>query len=153
MRKILISGCLYHEYPIRYNNTSAKIRDPRFNKWDAEGRFIPFCPEVYAGLPIPRPAATRIGGRIMEENGNDATEAYTRGAEEAVRLAKEHDVLCCIMMEYSPSCASKIIENETRSFDIPGEGLTTEYLRKAGFKIFSQYDLPAVEAYIKEHDQ
>ena len=44
---------------------------------------IPFCPEVYGGLPTPRPPAERVGGRVLTESGADVTAQYQRGAAAA----------------------------------------------------------------------
>ena len=153
MRKILVSGCLYYEdHVCRYDEADVCIQDPRFNKWRNEGRLIPICAEVFGGCPVPRPGSRRVGDKIIEVNRNDATKEYTAGAEEALRLAKEHDVVCCILKEFSPSCGSKVIHDETRTFTIPGQGLVTEKLRNAGFTVFSEYDLPDVERFLAEHD-
>ncbi len=44
---------------------------------------IPVCPEVYGGLPTPRPPAERCGDRVLTEAGTDVTAQYRRGAEAA----------------------------------------------------------------------
>ena len=38
---------------------------------------IPVCPEVYGGLPTPRPPAERCGDRVLTEAGTDVTAQYT----------------------------------------------------------------------------
>lgn len=152
MKKVLVSRCLYGGDPVRYDEADVSVEDPRFNKWRDEGRLVPICAEVFGGCPIPRPGSRRVGDRIIEVNGNDATEEYMKGAKEALRLAKEHNVICCIMKEFSPSCGSKVIHDEKREKTIPGQGLVVELLREAGFKVFSEYDLPEAEKFINEHD-
>ena len=37
---------------------------------------IPVCPEVYGGLPTPRPPAERQGDRVVTEHGEDVTAQY-----------------------------------------------------------------------------
>ena len=97
MRKILVSRCLYGGEPVRYDGKSKAETDPRFLKWKEEGRLIPVCPEVFGGLPVPRTDAQRQGDRVVTRTGNDVTKEYSAGAEEAVRLALEHDVICALM--------------------------------------------------------
>ena len=46
---------------------------------------IPVCPEVYGGLPTPRPPAERCGDRVLTEAGADVTAQYRRGAEAALQ--------------------------------------------------------------------
>lgn len=105
MKKILVSKCLYGGEIVRYDAGDVSEKDSRFLKWKEEGRLIPVCPEVFGGLPIPRPDSQRIGKtKVMAQTGKDVTEEYTKGAEEALRLAKENEVAFCIMKQDSPSC-------------------------------------------------
>lgn len=149
MRKILVSRCLYGGDPVRYDGKSKAETDPRFLKWKEEGRLIPVCPEVFGGLSTPRADAQRQGDRVVARTGVDVTAEYMAGAEEAVRLAKEHDVICALMKEKSPSCGSSRIYDG--SFDgtlVEGQGLAVELLRKAGIKVFSEEQLDEVQQLI-----
>lgn len=149
MRKILVSRCLYGGDPVRYDGKSKAETDLRFLKWKEEGRLIPVCPEVFGGLPTPRADAQRQGDRVVARTGVDVTAEYMAGAEEAVRLAKEHDVICALMKEKSPSCGSSRIYDG--SFDgtiVEGQGLAVELLRKAGIKVFSEEQLDEVQQLI-----
>lgn len=143
MKKILVSKCLYGGDIVRYDAGDVTEKDPRFLKWKEEGRLIPICPEVFGGLKVPRPDSQRIGKtKVMSQTGIDVTEEYTKGAKEVLRLAIENDVIFCIMKEDSPSCGSKFIYDGTfTDTKVEGEGLAVEYLRKAGFKVFSEEDL------------
>lgn len=146
MKKILVSKCLFGGDPVRYDGKSKEERDLRFLKWKKEGRLIPVCPEVFGGLTVPRPDAQRRGARIIARTGRDVTEEYIRGAEEAVRLAVRYDVVCAIMKEKSPSCGSQIIyDGEFSGNLIEGQGITTERLRSAGIKVFSEEQLDQVQ--------
>ena len=151
MRKILVSRCLYGGEPVRYDGKSKAETDPRFLKWKEEGRMIPVCPEVFGGLPVPRTDAQRQGDRVVTRTGNDVTKEYSAGAEEAVRLALEHDVICALMKEKSPSCgSSRIYDGTFTGTLIEGEGLAVQLLRKAGVKVFSEEQLNEVKQLINE---
>lgn len=143
MRKILVSKCLYGGEIVRYDGGDTTETDPRFLKWKTEGRLVPVCPEVFGGLPTPRPDSQRTDSiHVQAQTGEDVTNAYRKGAEEALRLARTADVAFCIMKEDSPSCGSKYIYDGTfTDTKIPGQGLAVEYLRKAGFKVFDEDDL------------
>ena len=155
MKKILVSKCLYGGEIVRYDAGDVSEKDPRFIKWKEEGRLIPVCPEVFGGLPTPRPDSQRIGEtKVMAQTGQDVTEEYTKGAEEALRRAKENDVAFCIMKQDSPSCGSKFIYDGTfTDTKVPGQGLAVEYLRNAGFKVFSEEDLDEAEEYLKSLEE
>ncbi len=151
MKKILVSRCLYGGEIVRYDAGDVTERDSRFLKWKDEGRLIPICPEVFGGLPTPRPDSQRIGSfKVMAQTGKDVTKEYTKGAEEALKIAKENNVAFCIMKQDSPSCGSKFIyDGSFTDTKIPGQGLAVEYLRNAGFKVFSEDDLDEAEEYLK----
>lgn len=137
-KKILVSGCLFG-WHCRYDDGDTPCLHPQFLKWKEEGRLIPVCPEVFGGLPTPRPDCQRTGDKVMSCVGGDCTEQYTKGANEALRLAKENDVALCIMKEDSPSCGSTHIYDGTFTDTIiDGQGLAVEYLRNAGYKVFSE---------------
>lgn len=114
---------------------------------------IPVCPEVFGGLPVPRTDAQRRGSSVVTRDGRDVTGQYFAGAEEAVRLALEHRVVCAIMKEKSPSCGSSMIYDGSFSGElIEGEGLASELLRKAGVRVFSENQLDEVEKLISDNE-
>jgi uncharacterized protein YbbK (DUF523 family) len=150
MRKILVSECLYGGRIVRYDARDACEQDPRFLQWKKEERLIPVCPEVSGGLPVPRPGAQRVGGKVLTTAGNDFTAEFTRGAQEAVRLAQLNNVAFAIMKQSSPSCGSKLIyDGSFTGTKVPGQGLTVELLHSAGIRVFSEEDLDEAETYLR----
>lgn len=151
MRKILVSECLYGGRIVRYDGREKTETHPAFLRWKEEGRLVPVCPEVAGGLPVPRTDAQRQGDRVISRKGEDVTAQYARGAEEALRLAEEHDVLFCILKESSPSCGSSVIYDGSFSGGkIPGQGLTAEKLWEAGFTVFSENEIDQAEMLLME---
>ena len=154
MKKILVSRCLYGGDPVRYDGRSKEETDPRFLKWKEEGRLIPVCPEVFGGLTVPRADAQRKGDKVVTRDGRDVTAEYLKGAGEAVRLARENDVVCALLKEKSPSCGSSMIYDGTFSGNlVKGQGTATELLVKAGVAVYSELQLDEVEALLKDCDQ
>jgi len=145
MKKILVSACLYGHH-VRYDDGDIPLGDGRFLKWKEEGRLVPICPEVFGGLPIPRPDSQRVGDKVLTGAGIDVTAEYEAGALEAVRLAKENDVAFAIMKQDSPSCGSKYIYDGTfTDTKKEGQGRATEILREAGFTVFDEENLDEAE--------
>ena len=150
MRKILVSECLYGGRTVRYDGGNVPLLDPIFIKWKEEGRLVPICPEVFGGLPTPRPDAQRRGDGVFTGAGDDVTEAFRKGAEEALRLAQENDVCFCVMKADSPSCGSRQIYDGTFSGNkTAGQGLAVEMLREAGFTVFDENDIEAAAALLE----
>ena len=54
MEKILISACFLGER-VRYNGKIKSLESELLDQWQIQGRLILICPEVFAGLPVPRP--------------------------------------------------------------------------------------------------
>lgn len=150
MRKILVSGCLYG-WLCRYDGEMLNCDDPRFLKWKEEGRLVPVCPEVFGGLPTPRPDSQRVGEKVLTGAGKDVTEPYETGAREALRLAKEHDVLFAIMKEDSPSCGSRFIYDGTfTGTKIAGAGRASQLLMEAGFRVLNETMLDEAAALLEQ---
>lgn len=149
MKKILVSECLYGERIVRYDGGDATCEHPIFLKWKVEGRLVKICPEVFGGLPTPRPDSQRIGSTVQTGASLDVTAEYTKGAEEAKRLALENEVAFAIMKALSPSCGSKQIFDGTFTDTLKdGQGMATEMLVNAGVKVFNEDELEAAEAYL-----
>ena len=142
MEKILISACLVGDN-VKYNggnNLSPKI-DALLEKYE----LIPFCPEVEGGLSIPRTPAERKDGRVINQDGEDVTDAYYKGAELAFNICLYLKIKKVILKEKSPSCGSKIIYDGAFAHkEIPGMGITAEYLKEKGIEIYSEDDIDSL---------
>lgn len=160
MEKILISKCLLGEY-VRYDGGHNSLCEyPLIKRWLEEGRLISTCPEVQAGLSIPRVASEIIGigggnavlikkARISTKDGTDVTDIYMRGAEIALNIAKQHQIKIAILKEGSPSCgSSRIYDGSFSSIKILGEGVTAALLRKNNIHVFNENELEQVEIYL-----
>ena len=113
--KILISACLLGE-KVKYNGEDNRVEF--LAAWAAANpsRFISVCPEAAGGLPIPRPPAERQpDGRVVNVQGADVTMYFLAGAENVLRLAREHNIQIAILKESSPSCGSATIYDGTFS--------------------------------------
>lgn len=100
---------------------------------------VPVCPEIMGGLPTPRTPAERSGGRVITRDGGDVTDAYERGAEEAVRLAKLYGCRYAVLKERSPSCGSGTIYDGTfTGTRIPGDGVTAARLAQEGVAVYGE---------------
>jgi uncharacterized protein YbbK (DUF523 family) len=155
--KILISACLLGER-VRYHGGDARCAHPILDRWQAEGRLVPICPEVAGGLSTPRPAAelaTTAGGRrVLTMAGADVTAAFERGADEAVERSLRDNVRVAILKDGSPSCGSRTIYDGSFSGRrMPGQGLTAARLIALGVRVFSEADIERAEEYLRALEQ
>lgn len=105
---------------------------------------VPVCPEQLGGLPTPRPAHELVAGRIISEHGVDATAAFHRGAEEALRIARITGCRRAILKARSPSCgAGEIYDGTFSGALVPGDGILVHKLKQDGIAVGTEED-PAV---------
>ena len=94
-------------------------------------------------MPIPRKPCEIVGDKVLAADGTDCTAEYTRGAEGALSLCKEHGITAAILKESSPSCGSTRIYDGTHTgVKIPGMGLAARLLAENGVTLYSEKALP-----------
>ena len=123
--KLGISSCLLGE-KVRYDG-SHKL--DRFLT-DTFGRFvewIPVCPEVECGLPVPREAMRLVGvpdapRLVTSLTGADHTERMVRWAQEKIRFLKSAGLCGFISKSKSPSSGMQGVEVYSPSGEVAGSG-------------------------------
>lgn len=137
---ILVSACLLGE-PCRYDG-AAKPCDA-VTALGERYRLIPVCPEQLGGLPTPRPASEiQPDGRVRNRAGADVTEAYRRGAAEALRVAEENGCRLAVLKEKSPSCGhGKIYDGSFSGVLTEGDGVTAALLTACGIRVIGETEV------------
>ena len=100
-KQYVVSACLAGE-PCRYDGGCSPC--PAVQRLIRAGQALPVCPETLGGLPTPRVPSEIRDGSVVAKDGTDVTDAFTRGAEEALRLAQENGCTAAILKARSPSC-------------------------------------------------
>lgn len=136
---IIVSACLAGIF-CRYNGEVEG--DPRVEEMVRNGEAVPFCPEAMGGLPTPRNPCEIRGDKVMDNQDNDCTVQFERGAEEGLRLARMYGCTEAILKARSPSCGSGIIYDGTfTSTRIPGNGVFARLLKANNITVRSEEDL------------
>lgn len=139
-QKILVSACLLG-LPTRYDGASKER--PEIRKLAQHNTLIPVCPEQLGGLPTPRPPAeiTEGDGKdvldggtdVINDQDNDVTENYVRGAQCALEIASLVDADLALLKEGSPACGvTRIKRNDS---DVQGMGVAAALLARDGLKV------------------
>ena len=143
---IVVSACLLGEN-CKYsggNNKSEKVL-----KYLEGKEYVVVCPEQLGGLTTPRdPSEITTDGdkdgkdvlegkaKVVSNKGVDVTSNFIKGAEEALKIAKENNATEAILKEGSPSCGYSYIYDGTFSKKkIKGMGVTASILDKNNIKI------------------
>jgi uncharacterized protein YbbK (DUF523 family) len=150
---VLVSACLLGErctYDGRDNADDALVHA-------LEGRtVVAVCPERDGGLPTPRPRCEVEGGdgaavlageaRVVDDAGVDRSDAYVRGAHDAVAAARAAGATVAVLAPRSPSCGCAGIYDgtHTRTFRNDGTGVAAAALAAAGVRCVAADDAAAV---------
>ncbi|MDO5115093.1 MAG: DUF523 domain-containing protein [Synergistaceae bacterium] len=144
--KILVSACLLG---INCRYCGGGALHPRVAALAEKHCLIPLCPEQLGGLPTPRLPCELRGRRVIDKSGADKTEAFERGAAEALKLARLLNCRLAILKERSPSCGSSVIYDGSFSGSrIAGAGITAALLADNGVEIFSEENIEKLEGRI-----
>lgn len=133
---ILVSACLLGMH-CRYDGTG--VMQEELKELSRNYHLIPVCPEIYGGLATPRSPAECVGERIVTKNGEDVTDAYYKGAEEILHLARLYNCRYAILKERSPSCGyGSIYDGTFQGRLVSGNGAAAQLLSDHGIEIYGE---------------
>ena len=121
------------------------------------------CPELAAGLTVPRPPAEIVSAdgkdvmcgqaRIIENTGMDVTAHYQLAAWLALRAALESGCTAALLTDGSPTCGSQFIyDGSFSSQRKPSMGVAASLLCEHGIVVFSEMRFAELASRIKERE-
>ena len=136
--KLLMSACLLG-VNCRYNGERKALPDDVLQRLLERHTVVPVCPEQLGGLTTPREPSERQGERVVMRSGRDVTAEYTRGAQEALRLARRFGCTAAVLKERSPSCGmGKIYDGSFQGRIVDGNGVTAQLLAAHGISVYGE---------------
>lgn len=158
IEKILMSGCLVG-LKVRYHGGDAQCNNQIIERWTKECRIVSICPEVSAGLLVPRPSSEIIYGtakdvlkgraKVFTHTGIDRTDAFINGAFKTLSLAKKFNIKVAILKKDSPSCGNTTVYDGSFSGKIiSGTGVTAQLLNDNGIRVFNELELKEADVYV-----
>lgn len=137
--KLLVSACLLG-VACRYDGCAKPI--PNIQRLARRYDLIPVCPEIFGGLPTPRPPCELVGGSVLTRKGADMTAAYEKGASETLKLARLLGCHAALLKDRSPSCGSgKIYDGSFSGTLKDGYGITAELLHRENIRIYNEREI------------
>ncbi|MBR0160047.1 MAG: DUF523 domain-containing protein [Oscillospiraceae bacterium] len=133
---ILVSACLAGKH-CRWDGGTNLV--PEIKDLVDNGLAVTACPEVLGGMSTPRKPSERQGARVVNREGEDVTAAFWKGAEEALRICREHGCCIAVLKAKSPSCGKGLIHNGL--FDgglISGNGIAAQLLMDCGIEVLTE---------------
>lgn len=138
----IISACLLGEN-CKYNGENNRCR------WVVDfaenHSHVPVCPEVAGGLSTPRPPSEIAGDKVLNDRGDDVTNAFVNGAKASYKKALEvataagEGIEGAILKAKSPSCGCGKIYDGTFSKTLTdGDGYFTRLLKKDNINVITE---------------
>ncbi len=149
---IIVSACLLGEN-CKYSGGNNKSEN--VIKYLEGKEYILVCPEQLGGLSTPRnPSEIITYGnkdgndvlsgctKVLSNKGIDVTKNFIQGAEETLKIAKEHNAKTAILKAGSPSCGyKKIYDGTFLGNKIQGMGVTAAILNKENIALLDEDDI------------
>ena len=137
---MLVNACLVGEN-CKYNGKNNK--NEKILEFIRDKNVILVCPEVMGGLDIPRLKSEIVNHSdvVINENGEDVTDFFVKGAKKALKKALDNDVKLAVLKQKSPSCGYKKIYNgKFNGTIINGNGIFARMLEERKIKILTEED-------------
>lgn len=139
MKKIIVSACLLGEN-CKYNggnNFDSKVAA------FAEGReVIPVCPEVLAGLGVPRIPIEIRDGVVVRRDGVVVDPTIRDAVNQILEQLKDEDIECAILKARSPTCGvHQIYDGSFTGTLVDGTGVLAQALKETGYTVLDNEDL------------
>jgi Uncharacterized conserved protein len=144
---LLVSACLAG-VNCRYDGKNTKIEE--IEKLVKDGKAIAICPEVIAGLNIPRDSCEILvtedsEKKVISRNNKDFTEAYKRGAQKTLDISKTIGINTAILKARSPSCGcGQVYDGTFKGTLLNGNGFTAELLLDNGIRVYTEEEFKEV---------
>lgn len=134
--RVAISACLLGA-PVRYDGGSKPVSEvlELAEKVDV----LRVCPETASGLPVPRPPAEQLGGRVLLADGRDVTAEFDLGAQRSLDAVRRSPVRLAVLKAKSPSCGVGLVYDGTYSGRlVPGQGVFAARLEREGICVVTE---------------
>lgn len=139
--KVLVSACIMGEN-CKYNGKNNK--NAAVVNFVKDKEVIAICPELLAGMEIPRPCAEIVNGVVMDEKGNNVDPEYRKAVTMALLKIQNEEIDLAILQSRSPTCGvNQIYDGSFTGKLIPGTGLFAKALKQRGYHVIDVEEMEA----------
>ena len=138
--KILISACLLGKN-CKYNG--GNNYDPKVEALLKDHVPVEICPELLAGLGVPRTPIEIVGGEVKDRNGNSVDASLRRAVDMILSQVRREGIRYAILKSRSPTCGVRQIYDGTFSGTlVDGAGVLAQALMDEGCLVYDAEELP-----------
>lgn len=148
---VIVSACLLGT-PCRYDGASKPAE--WLQKWHGKVLWLPVCPELLAGMGVPRPPIEHVRRkgrwRVELPDGTNVMPRLLRTVQRILPWCHRFGVQAALLKERSPSCGPTRVhvDGEIR----PGRGVVAHHLFLAGYPLFSEADEARFQEWVSSLD-
>ena len=137
--KVLVSACITG-HNCKYNG--GNNFNPNVIEFLRGKEIIEICPEILAGMNIPRASAEIVGEYVTECNGKNVHKDYEKGVELALEKIKYENIDLVILQSRSPTCGvNHIYDGSFNGIKKKGQGIFAKALINNGYKVIDSEDV------------
>lgn len=137
--KILVSACLLGRN-CKYNGGSNYCE--KVVQLAKEREVIPVCPEVLAGMPVPRTPIEIVNGIVTDRDGNVVDAAIRRAVTQVLKQIEGEEIEYAVLKARSPTCGVHYIYDGSFSGTlIDGAGVLAKALMEAGYRVIDDEEM------------
>lgn len=137
--KVLVSACLLGRN-CKYNggnNYSANVAE-----YVKDKETVAFCPEMMAGLGVPRTPIEIVGGILKDRDGNNVDALLRSAVAQALEEIRTLEIDCAVLQSRSPTCGvNQVYDGSFSGKLIPGQGVFARALLDAGYAVLDAEDI------------
>ena len=139
MAKIIVSACLLGEN-CKYNG--GNNLDTAVMEFCRGREVIPVCPEVLAGLGIPRMTIEILDGKVVRKDGTEVDAVIREAVANILEQVSDEDIECAILKARSPTCGVHQVYDGTFTGKlVDGAGVLAQALLDAGYPVRDNEDI------------
>jgi uncharacterized protein YbbK (DUF523 family) len=136
--KIVVSACLLGEN-CKYNG--GNNFSPAVAEFLKGREVIPVCPEVLAGLGVPREPIEIVDGKVQRRDGTSVDAPLRTAIDQILAQLEGEEIECVILKSRSPTCGVKQVYDGTFSGTlVDGMGVLAAALAEKGYKVVDSED-------------
>ena len=137
--KVLVSACLLGRN-CKYNGKNNY--NPAVATFVADKEVVEYCPEVMAGLGVPRTPIEIVDGVLMDRDGNNVDVLLREAVVKAMAEIRELDIDCAILQSRSPTCGvNQVYDGSFSGKLISGSGMLAQALKNEGYRVIDAEDI------------
>ena len=141
--KVLVSACLLGEN-CKYNGGSNF--SPTVAEFLKGRQILPICPEVLAGMGIPRTPIEIVNGVVTDKTGRNVDAQIRHAVARIMESLAGEEIQCAVLKSRSPTCGVRQVYDGSFSGKlIPGAVVFAQALLDAGYTVIDAEELEANE--------